>query len=298
MPSKSALHIELRGGFPLRQLNRLLAAVKPLADLTEQRTVRLDLAGLAYISPASLASLVAVVRDRIDSGLILEGSHFVEPRNRLVAMYLARMNFHRLLAADDAPEYFVRRPAQQFLPLFAFGNRDEAEAVSKDLTRVASNALKDPSLSRPAVLLATMELAQNVLDHAHSPTGGHAVAQLGRAQAEFEVAFADTGVGILASLRANPKYTDLHSHLSALRTALEPGATADPKSSGMYLALLKQAVCANGGSFVLRSGTAALEVGRREHASDVLPSFRGTVAAIRIRTDRRFALPRVRGLTI
>lgn len=285
------LEIALSGGFRLGQLERLIAAMEPLSELSEPAPLRLDLGGLAFVSPTALTTLSAILVHRRNHGLLAPGSCYVQPRSWLVERYLARMNFNKLFARDEVAEDFVRRQADGFCPCHPLATEDDKHEIADSLTDTACRALTLGGKARAAVWLAVGEMAQNVLDHADSEVGGFAVAQNGRKRQEFEFAITDAGVGVRASLARNAKYAVLPTDLAAIEKALEPGVTSSPASnSGGGLSLLREAVRENGGTFLVRSGTAAVESGHVERSEDGLTRLHGTAVGIRIRRDRPFRL--------
>lgn len=78
-------------------------------------------------------------------------------------------------------------------------------------------------IARDSLYVCLCELAENVLHHADSPSGGYAVAQGYPKKGKFEVGIVDLGIGVPASLRKNPSYAHLDDDLEATKTALEVG---------------------------------------------------------------------------
>jgi anti-sigma regulatory factor (Ser/Thr protein kinase) len=252
----------------------------------------LDLSGLVFISPAALATLVVVVGDAIERRVLLPDSHYVPPANRLVARYLDRMDFSRLITGMDVEGGFERREPTGFRPFRVFSSEEELDDVAESLTMAATEAVAVSGKDCAAVLLAISEIAQNVLHHAESRIGGIAIAQRARSRREFEVAVADPGIGIAASLRRNRTYEHVKTDLDAITMALTRGVTANPGSDnkGVGLAAIREFLRDNGGTLLIRSGCAAVEDGPREARRDGLAAFQGTVVALRLRTGHPFEL--------
>lgn len=303
MATKSPLEIALRGGFDLGQHERLLDVIGPLLDLDQRRRLELDLSGLARISPAAFATLVAVITGCVQRGLIADGSQYTPPKNKLVSRYLSRMDFNKLLASEAVAEDFTRRDPVGFVPCNRFSRIDQLGELAESLTKAASQAMSPGSIERVAVYLAVLELAQNVLDHsaedaAEHPPYGFAMAQLSHRSKEFEVAIADRGVGVPSSLRRNPAYSDVQSDLRAIELALHEGVTSRPDTShnGVLLSSLERAVRDNGGVFMVRSGSALFESGGKGRRLDGLRHYDGTVTVFRVDTQKPFVFDRFREL--
>jgi anti-sigma regulatory factor (Ser/Thr protein kinase) len=284
------LRIALRGGFRIDQLERLIQAVAPLSSLSQPTRLVLDLSGLVFISPASLATLLVVVADAIERGVILSESEYGPPANRLVARYLDRMDFNRLITGMDVEGGFERRQPTGLRPFQVFDSQEDLDDLAESLTMAATEAVAVTGKDRAAVLLAITEIAQNVLQHAESRIGGIAIAQRGWMRQEFEVAVADPGIGIAASLQRNRKYQHVQSDVEAILLALAPGVTANPGSEnkGVGLAAIRGFLRENGGTLLVRSGCAAIEDGSGAARHDGLARFRGTVVALRLRIGHPF----------
>ncbi len=274
------------------QLERLIHVVAPLSALTGPSRVTLDLSGLAFIGPASLAALIASLSEALIRGVVAQGSTYISPKNRLVAMYLDRMGFNRLLTGTDIEDGFEHRPPEGFRPFQTFRMQEELPEIAESLTMAATEALNITGKDRTAVLLAIKEIAQNVVEHAESPVGGFAIAQRSRSRREFEVAVADAGIGIAASLRRNPDYEAVESDSEALKAALMPGVTSNPGSDnrGVGLASIRDMLRDNGGTLLVRSGRGSIEDGSRQAICGDRPPVCGTLVAIRMRIDQPFDL--------
>jgi anti-sigma regulatory factor (Ser/Thr protein kinase) len=285
------VQIALRGGYRLDQLDRLARETTVLGSLITRTSVVLDLSGLAFIGPASLATLITTVMDATERDLIETGSRYRPPKNQLVARYLDRMGFNRLLTGADVGGFQHHAP-DGFRPVQGFRDQDSMEEVVESLTKAMTEAASIDDRARTVVFCAIREIAQNVLDHAESPFGAVAVAQRARRRNEFEVAVADAGIGILASLTRNARYTDVTSEADAITLALGKGVTSNPgtDNSGLGLARVRHFLRENEGTLLIRSGCGAVEDGHRRLAQDDRPRLCGTVVAIRVKIDRPFDL--------
>ena len=290
--TRRAITISLRGGFRMHQIDKVVDALEPLYWQKGPFPIVLDLSGLVFIGPAALATLASGVRDAIQRGVVAAPSTYIPPSNRLVARYLDRVDFNRLLTGADVAAEFVRRRAEGFRPVQHFTAHHEVGTLADSLTLAATEALAVDGHDRTAVALAIREIGQNVFDHANSATGGFAVAQRGRTRKEFEIAVADAGIGIPASLRANSEHAGISSDAAAIKRALMAGVTGKPgaHNKGLALAAIREFLRENDGTLLVRSGFGAVEDGHRESARDESARLRGTLVAIRFKTDRPFGL--------
>jgi anti-sigma regulatory factor (Ser/Thr protein kinase) len=276
----------------MHQLDKVVTALEPLSCLEQPSPVLLDLSGLVFIGPAALATLASVVHDAIQRGVVEAPSRYVPPTNRLVARYLDRVDFNRLLTGTDVGAEFVRRRADGFRPVQHFVSPVEVSTLADSLAMAATEAMAVSGHDRAAVALAIREIGQNVFDHANSRTGGFAIAQRGATRKEFEIAVADSGIGIPASIRANNEYSQVSRDSVAIERALTAGVTGKPgtQNKGLALAAIREFLRENYGTLLVRSGSGAVEDGHRQSVRDDLSKLRGTVVAIRLRIDRPFEL--------
>lgn len=283
--------ISLRGPYSVDRLDRLLRAIAPLNAMTEPTRVAIDLSGLAHIDASSLAIFVATVYDVTMRGLLAEGSVYRPPKNFLVKRWLERMDVVRLLVRPVPRENVTRRSDQAFRPCQVFEKSEDLKWTADRLTGALTEACETDQPMRFATWFALNEIAENVIEHAESPMGAVALAQVSPKRREFTVSIADRGIGIRVSLRRNAAYADIPTDLEALGVAQQPGVTSKLGTRGglglfITLAVLK----ATGGSLFLRSGSAALETGNiTRGVSDLVP-MTGTLVALRFRTDRPFGL--------
>lgn len=107
---------------------------------------------------------------------------------------------------------------------------------------------------------AIHELADNVIQHSEAPGSGLAAFAL--AAGAFEYVVADSGIGMLASLRRAPEFRSLRDDLEALPLAVTPGVSRHGRGVGYgygYRAVFLPLRAAHG-MIRLRSGQAVLEI--------------------------------------
>ena len=120
------------------------------------------------------------------------------------------------------------------------------------------------------VFAAMGELIDNAIDHGASGEGAFVAAQVYSGATSgrrgLEVAICDTGVGVLAHLRRNPKHADIPDSADALKQAFIPGVSGTTEDRGNGLSDLLSFLQFGGLARVhLRSGDglATVTVGRR-----------------------------------
>lgn len=112
MADAEIIEVQFAGGYWLHTYRRLLRNAQPLLDLLEGEqpaVIRIDMSRLTFVSPAALATLVALLMRVRDAGLSLPGSTIAPPRAAGIYRYLHRMDFFRVLYHDpDLPDPSTR----------------------------------------------------------------------------------------------------------------------------------------------------------------------------------------------
>jgi hypothetical protein len=132
-------------------------------------------------------------------------------------------------------------------------------AFCKRLERAAgAGGFKRPAAT--GIAGAFVEMADNVIQHSESSTS--AIVGYQWTPSEFEYVVADSGIGVLQSLRKNNDYRHLTDDADALLTALSPGESRFGRGSAhgngfrtVFLSLAQYR-----GSLRFRSGDQALEI--------------------------------------
>lgn len=141
-----------------------------------------------------------------------------------------------------------------------------------------------PNLVAAEIVGALGELQDNVFRHSEAPGSG--VVAFAATPRAFEVVVSDSGIGVLASLRAHSDYAGLEDSGTALKLAVADGESRFGRSSGCGFGMgqMFRALANHDGDLRFRSGNHALEV--RGHS----PSLKGCV-----KLGQKAALP---GLTV
>lgn len=143
------------------------------------------------------------------------------------------------------------------------------------------------------------EITDNVLNHAQCPDGGIVQVSTFRETRKVGFAVADTGRGILASLREGHRH--LRTDAQAIAEAIKAGVTRDPEAGqGNGLAGSMRIATMSGGFMELTSGSAHLLVRSDESRNDdVTSKFRvqGTIAYVEISSRKSFHLAEALGLS-
>ena len=283
------IRVDLTGGFSVKQgrIERLIRLLEPVLALEEPAVVHVELERLVTVSPAALALLIGTLKHVSARGLIAEGSVINPPKSPAIRNYLLRMNLVRVLLGEDVDEPIARNPAEGFRPCEHFTDVNDYPTVALSLTEALTERCETDDVARASIRICLDEIAENVIHHAATATGGFAAAQGWRRNGEFEIAIVDLGIGIKASLTQNPEYADVTDDAQAIVRALQPHVSATPeRNSGIGLFVTRLLLRANGGSLLVRSGYGAVYEGASDQVTLEQARMPGTLVALRARTDR------------
>lgn len=170
------------------------------------------------------------------------------------------------------------------LVVIVLPNADECSWWNEQL-RVLKNELTAnhfPPTLAGSLTGGVAEMVDNVWLHSASDTPALLAYQVRKKQFAFSVA--DTGIGILGSLRKNPKYDWLRSSMEAIQFAIQPGVSSTD-STGMGFTSMLKAMADLWGNARIRSGQAALIIdGTQEVRSNnfiYLPHLPGLHVSVR-----------------
>ena len=146
------------------------------------------------------------------------------------------------------------------------------------------------------------EVTDNVLTHAECAEGGIVQTTVRAESGQVEIAVADAGRGLLASLRESRPQLETDAEAAAL--AVERGVTRDPDAGqGQGLAGTLRIASLTGGAFEIASGTARLTTARLTTTPDLVepvvrrnePPVPGVCARVELGPDPRFRLSEALG---
>lgn len=125
-----------------------------------------------------------------------------------------------------------------------------------------------------AVAYAMIELAENVIEHSECPATGTAYYQ--QLTNRFEFGVADSGIGILSSLRRNPHYAFLDDDVSAIRRSIEDGVSRfEGQGRGNGFRTIFRVLRNSSAEAFIRSGSGGLKIHPRESGHDRIGIQRG-----------------------
>ncbi|HYS03689.1 MAG TPA: hypothetical protein VEW47_00705 [Candidatus Dormibacteraeota bacterium] len=249
--------------------------------------VTLDLTDLAFIDPVGLVSLWAW-KNRVQA--TCRGFTLTRPRSADVQKYLDVMDFFNPTPQNTGSQISWGSSGIYF-PVHHL--REPGVGVVENLASELATTFGDhvPGTTS-ALAYCFQEAMDNVFQHAESPVGAVAAAQLfpHTPRRWCQASIADMGVGVLRSLRRSPEHADLPSDEQALRLAIQRNVTSTAPYVGMYggsrpgmgLYMISEVCRRTGGELMLLSGDTLLRVERGGETVENLPRWNGTILTVRL----------------
>jgi hypothetical protein len=213
--------------------------------------------------------------------------------------YLVRMRLFDFLGISPPRQITEHEEAGRFIPLQQIKNQ-------KDLTRAIADViplLHASAQTADAIKYVLGELGRNVVEHAETEIGAFFCAQTYKSKSRIAIGIADSGRGILSSIRRSHHAAN---YRDALYLALTPGISGatskiggNDTNAGLGLYFTKSLASLSKNSFVLYSGDTMFKLlpsklgptlfsdpktDRHKIFSD-LPYWKGTVIGIDIAVE-------------
>lgn len=282
------------------QFDKMVAFSREISEFVQASEYEFDFANVAFVTPAWLVIVGSALRRFRD----------LRPNTRRRAInfkhlgYAAHVGFFKYFGvqfgrapseADGSDTYvplteisvhdLKSRSASAFVPAGEI-IEEEAENLATLLTRRNEGDLFE------TLVYSIREIVRNVVEHSDADSYIFA-AQYWPTQHTAEVAVADRGCGILASLRENPRL-QIDNDADALKLALLPGISSkswrrsqqhDEWANSGYGLFMTQRLCSIGGEFGLISGEHGLRI-TEANAELTETKTPGTTVVLRLNTAR------------
>ena len=216
--------------------------------------------------------------------------------------YASRMRLWQSVGLEPPTRVNERNPGGRFHPLSPIVSETTAQNIANDILAVFRGAGTSDKTTLNAIDTALSEIFSNCFFHAEA---GREICGLACAQSWpharlAQVVVADNGIGIRASLGANPTYTERLKTENAAELATELGVTSKPAPGGTHsgygLTVARQLMEKHGGSLLLFSGNECFQATEHDsRARELRVPWGGTIVALEWRTDRPFDIGAVYG---
>ncbi len=255
--------------------------------------VVIDFGPVEFIRPVGIVALLATL-DRLMTQQGGRKVTFRLPESQDVREYLllseAFEAMRRLIRFDGIqPEDVISEsePERPMVPCRYFETESEIEQIANQMEEDFESVLPGRGSILGTCHTAFSELATNVIYHAESK-GGYVLAQKYEfaSGSRVEIAVADCGIGIRASLQKNQKYTHIASDTDAIELAIGEGVSSLEdryRGYGLYHVTDDVRMSSNR-RLTIRSGSGTIvlysngNVEKRESS----PSYSGTILNVSI----------------
>jgi ABC-type transporter Mla MlaB component/anti-sigma regulatory factor (Ser/Thr protein kinase) len=277
--------LTLSGDFTHPDLDSLCHELRNLRGWSAgEPSPRLDLSKLSALEPTTMAVLLASICQLDSHGNFDPFEDVVPPEGEGSPRCLSPKILEKLLDGVGHWQEGSGDEAETIgCEVFAgHAGIDRVTGILKEKLTVhtdwSASSLRDFSVM-------AFELAENVVQHS-ATRRGVAVLRIRPAEKRVNLAIADSGIGVRESLVNNPDYRDIADDLKAITVSMGAKASAEPGTGGgMGLYFSRLLVRGNGGTFLIRSGSACREEGDLPVDSTQLPHLSGTLIAVEVRTD-------------
>lgn len=255
-----------------------------------------DLRGIRLITASALTQLAAALFALNKKGSV--PTILIDDLS--VRSYLARTGFVDVVSG-------IAKIEPPLVVSFSYGFRHGTNPMLIELTKVGTGRELSNLLDRIVetlrfrlkyrkydafdVATAVSEIGQNSFDHNSGAFGLVAMQVYGKGARRFlEIGVADCGGGILATLKRNPKHSDLNSDLAAIREASKLGVSEhEDQTRGTGLHHLLEMAFEHGGSVQIRSGAGKVRyrMDKRQGWAFAVPSVPGVQVALTLPSKGR-----------
>lgn len=201
----------------------------------------------------------------------------------------ARLQFHQMELDKFLTERIANRnghvptvPIQQITS----SNR----SVVDKLLELVKDQIELPGGIAESLWFTFKELLMNVTQHSNVQYGNYVCANSIPTKHLIRVCVLDSGIGILNSLRRNPKYENLDNDIDAIRRSLEYGITSFKDTErGLGLDNLMQLIRSNKGEMQIVSGKGMISILSDGISDKTLQKYyQGTIVNVVLNIDEGF----------
>jgi len=262
----------------------LSESLAQVMDVPFGETLTVDLTDTQKVSAFGVAALGARLAWLVSSKRLPSGSIIRRPENGRVSNDLMRMGLYRLVQEASLNVYTGEKENERPQELWLVEKPDQLPNAAARLTSILRSVLPASEADFDRVNKMLVGLGDNAFRHGK----GGSVMLCGQAfpkNGVLEVAVADTGQGILASLKRFPAmHESLHGDANAMLTALTLKVrSSDGAVRPGFLNTLQATARKTGGDLVILSGEAALTLRGGEMRNTKIAFFPGSVVGLRLR---------------
>jgi hypothetical protein len=263
----------------------LSEALAQVMEVPFGETLTVDLTDTQKVSAFGVAALGARLAWMVAAKRLPSGSVIRRPESGRVSNDLMRMGLYRLLQEASVNVYTGSTMNERPQELWLVDSPDELDNATSRLVNILRSVLPASEGDFERVKQMFTALADNSFRHGKVHTGAMLCGQAFPKNGMVEIAVADTGQGMWASLKRFPTLTDtLQGDANSILTALTLKVRgADGSVRPSFLNTLLATARKTGGELTCLSGEAALTLRGGEMRNTKVPFYPGTVIGLRLR---------------
>ena len=263
----------------------LSEALGQVMEVPYGETLTVDLTDTQRVSAFGVAALGARLAWLVAAKRLPSGSVIRRPESGRVSNDLMRMGLYRLLQEASVNVYTGAQLAERPQELWLVENPAELENACNRLVSILRGVMPASEADFTKVTQMLNGLGDNAFRHGKVHTGAMLCGQAFPKNGVVEIAVADTGQGIWASLKRFPSLIEtLQGDANGILTALTLKVkSADGSVRPGFLNTLLATARKTGGEPVCMSGEAALTLRGGEMRNTKIPFYPGTVVGLRLR---------------
>ncbi len=260
-------------------------ALARILDTPPGETLTVDLTDTQKVSAFGVAALGSCLARLVAAKRLPSGSVIRRPENGRVSNDLMRMGLYRLLQEASVNVYTGVKMGERPQELWLVERPEGLETAIPRLVNILRGVLPASRADFERVMEIFSGLSDNVFRHGRGHCGAMLCGQAFPKNGVVELAVADTGQGVWASMKRLPGLADaLKDDATAILTALTlkiqaPGGTARAGLLNSLMATARK----TGGELVCMSGEAAISMRGGELRNTKVAYYPGTVVGIRLR---------------
>jgi anti-sigma regulatory factor (Ser/Thr protein kinase) len=254
------------------------------ARTSEKDTILFDLSNTEFICPFGIILLTGTISECLAFG---KKAKYRRPNKTATRKFLSGIGFNSFFEISNG-EYKIESPNIQLKRLghIDYLLTDQILDVFRYYIRMSEGVIG-------SLKMALNELMTNAFDHSESQRGCYVCAQSYIRAKKIRLCIADFGIGILRSLKKNPKFRELNSDHKAITTAVQEGVTSRTTGTAGYgLTHINRFIKVNEGKMHILSGKGKIlwdfsDVKKsKEQEQTMRAPFQGTIVNLAINADR------------
>jgi hypothetical protein len=263
----------------------LSEALAQVMEVPVGESLTVDLTDTQKVSAFGVAALGARLAWLVAARRLPSGSVIRRPESGRVSNDLMRMGLYRLLQEASTSVYSGGTLNERPQELWLVDRPEDLENAAKRLVAILRSVLPASEGDFVRVGQMLMALADNSFRHGQVHTGAMLCGQAFPKNGMVEIAVADAGQGMWASLRRFPNLTEsLQGDANAILTALTLKVRgSDGQARPGFLNTLLATARKTGGELTCLSGEAALTLRGGEMRNTKVAFYPGTVIGLRLR---------------